>query len=300
MTETNNQPRRAPVAGQAGGSARDSQPRADYHFTLATRTGGDPGPAHGLAEAAGAPGGDNSLRQGEFDLPIAAASRPPKTTSEFWQVAIHEAGHAVVAAFYDLAFTEVNVLRTGDRNGVILLDWEEYDALADSRRRVRYTYQVVAMGYAGFFATRTICPAAVARNWCGSAIDWKETKKLLYDLWNTDLYLRRIQKQASPEWRMTKTQVKKVIALQARCLRLLSYRLVDRLFPAIQLVAIALRERQRLTKAEVVAIAGPEIAKLRTSLPTRSWPRPAIARPVMTQVTQPAETSEGLTASGTS
>ena len=85
MTETISQPRRAPVAGQVGGSARDSQPRADYHFTLATHAGGDPDHASGLAETAGTLAGVNSLRQREFDLQIAAASWPPTTTSEFWQ-----------------------------------------------------------------------------------------------------------------------------------------------------------------------------------------------------------------------
>ena len=290
MTETNTQPRRAPVAC---GSARDSQPRADYHFTLATRTGGDPGPAHGLVEAASALAGVNSLRQGEFDLPITESAGRLASASELWECAIHEAGHAVVAVYYNLPISDV-VVRP-DVTGRLTLDRAKIEPILDGPDCVRYLSKQVVMGYSGLFAQFRANPDAAA-----GIEDWEYNKDWLYWMWDAVLYQRRFERRTPGEWPLTKAQVEEIIQRRARRLKRISRRLVRPLFPIIQLVAIALRERKRLTGDEVVAIAEPRVAKLRAALAARSAPRPAIARPVMPQITPPAEPHEWPTARGTS
>jgi len=201
------------------------------------------------------------MLQPELDLPITASPRPAKTGAARWSTAIHEAGHVVVAVYYDLPIVEV----CGDGAGVgwVQLDQEKIEPHLYTPACTRYLSKQVVMGYSGFLAGRKLNPE-VAIRWRGGVEDWELNGDFLWWHWEHALGKRHAHRQ------LTEIEVEQILTRRARRFLLIAQRLVRVLFPVVQTVARALLERQRLTDDEVAALAGPLIAQERATWPART------------------------------
>ncbi len=207
------------------------------------------------------------MHQPELELPAVDSPRPTKRAAALWSMAIHEAGHAVVAVYYGIPILEACVESAG--KGWVQLDQEKIEPFLYTPACVRQLSQQVVLGYAGFIAILKLNPN-VAIRWRGGVDDWKLNKDWLWWLWDNSLGERSRNRNNASHQPLAEAQVEQILARQARRLLLISRRLVHGLFPVIQVVARALIERHRLTGDEVVALAGPLIAKERAGL--TAWP----------------------------
>jgi hypothetical protein len=205
----------------------------------------------------------NLMPQLELGLRVPESAQETAPASERWTVAIHEAGHAVVAAFYELPITSARVHRNGA--GWLNLNRRVLAPLLRGPSRVRCVSGMCVMGYAGYIAERKVCPSAP--RYCGVP----DVEKNVGWLQKTTPCERKYDRNTGSYRRPTEAEVEMILKCRARRLHFIARRLVPRLFPAIRLVAQALLEQKRLTGDEVEAIAGPMIAKVRT---TSLAPRP--------------------------
>jgi hypothetical protein len=97
------------------------------------------------------------MRQPEFELPIADSSRAVMSVAELWSTAIHEAGHAVVAVYYEIPFTAIFIKPNGD--GGLILDRRKDKHLLPSPARVRYASKLIVTGYSGYISQHKVAPA---------------------------------------------------------------------------------------------------------------------------------------------
>ena len=197
------------------------------------------------------------LGQIELGLPIADSPRPLLPAAKLWPVAIHEASHAVVALYYGIPFTFLTIRPRG--TGGVRLDSEKHHALLDSNA-CRYASKTIIASYAGFLGHLKVFPS-VSRD--GAEYDMDQAGGLLFDNFK---YERILDKPAGVFRCPTEDEIYIIAKRRGRRLWRITYRLVRRLFPVIQVVAMALLERKRLTSDEVVALVGPLVAKKRAAL----------------------------------
>jgi len=203
------------------------------------------------------------MQQVELKLLEELPVRRPKRNAAVWLTSIHEAGHAVVAVYYKLPIIEACVQGGGD--GFVLLDQEQIEPLLYTANATRSICAQAVMSYAGFASTHRLKPG-VARRWQSGVDDWETTGLWLWWLWENVVSKRC---PARSHVLMTDARIEQQLARRARRLFLIARRLVRGLFPVIQIVARALYERRCLSGAEVVALAGPLVAKLRPDLEAR-------------------------------
>jgi hypothetical protein len=196
----------------------------------------------------------------QTELGLQIANSPWKTApdSRLWPIAIHEAGHAVVAVYYELPFTSVRIQPKGA--GWLQLNRKKLEPLLRGPSRAsRYASKVIVMGYAGYIAELKVSPYAPR-----SSAKPDEEQNAGW-LWETTLCKRRFDRTTGSYRRPTEAEIERVVTLRAHRLLLIAHRLVRRLFPVIELVAKALIEKKRLTGGQVGAIAGPTVAHERTT-----------------------------------
>ena len=198
------------------------------------------------------------MHQPELELPIADSPRPELSAAELWATAIHEAGHAVVAVYFKIPFTCLYIRSNG--NGGLILDRRKNRMLLESPGRVRYASKLIVTGYSGYIGHRKIIKCEPRG---GVKYDAEHIRDLL---WDTTRYERRLDKSTGCFQRTTEAEAEQIVNRRVRRLWRVAFHLVRKLFSVIQVVARALIERKRLKGAEVVALAGPLIAKERAAL----------------------------------
>ena len=203
------------------------------------------------------------LGQIELDLPITNSPRPEKNAAARWATAIHEAGHAVVAVYYDIPIVEVHMKDA--RNAEIELDQEKIEPVLYTHACTRYISKQTVMAFSGFTANHKLNPEEVHSLFpCDK--DLALAKIWLWWMWEHASCKRRSGRNPARQQKLTEAEIERILARHACRLILISSRLVGELFPIIQTVASALFNRQRLTGDEIVALAEPLIAKARANM----------------------------------
>jgi len=204
------------------------------------------------------------VSQSELELPIAESLLPPKQAAARWETAIHEAGHTVVAIFYEIPLVTIRIDSHGMRDkrfvdGLVRHDRKKLKPLLHSPARTRWISKFIVMSYAGFFAQLKANPSA---DDAGSVKDAEHIEHLLLN--NFPSKRKHKDKPDSPQ-HPTQAEIERVYNARSLRLALVTERLVDKLYPIIVMVARTLIERRQMTGDEVVALAGPLIAKERTA-----------------------------------
>jgi len=191
----------------------------------------------------------------DLGLQVADLGRMPAANSKLWAIAIHEAGHAVVAAYYGLPFTSVRVQARG--GGWLQLNRKKLEPLLRGPFCVpRRAGQVIVMGYSGYAAELKVSPSAPRSS---AEPDEEQNAGWLWETTRCERWFDRTTRRFRPP---TEAELERMVTLRAHRLRRVAHRLVGRVFPAIELVAKALLERERLTGSEVAAIVGALVAKV--------------------------------------
>ena len=205
----------------------------------------------------------NAAPQPELELPI-TASPPPKRAADRWAIAVHEAGHAVAAVFYEIpltaAFVILHEVGSDTVAGRVRYDWEKVKLQMQSSPRARCASKLIVMGYAGFFAELKAKPSAHNGD---SEYDGGQIHNFLLKHFS---YKRKSEGRTGSQQTPPEAEIARAYNARSRRLVLVTRRLVDWLYPIIVMVALTLLERRRMTGEEVVALAGPLIAKKRAAM----------------------------------
>ena len=207
----------------------------------------------------------NAAPQPELELPITESLLPPKQAAARWASAVHEAGHAVVSIFYEIPLTSMRIDSHGVRGkrfvtGLVCNEYKTNKPPVRGPERARWISKLIVIKYAGFFAEQKANPSA---NGDGSWEDYDSIHKLLL---KKSPCKRKPDLNNGSQQPPAEAEIARAYNALSRRLVLIAGRLVDWLYPIIVMVAHTLLERRRMTGEEVVALAGPLIAKKRAAM----------------------------------